>query len=136
MKYGPFFIIAIAMLPFLGCSEPDELSCVTVSSECAALYEPSFQNVFSQTLAPGCAVAGQCHGSDAARGGLVISEFHSAYSALLDNGKVIPSDPKCSELIIRMESKNRNIQMPPGNTLSAAERCSVIQWIAAGAKKE
>jgi len=56
----------------------------------------------------------------------------AAHASLLD-GRVTPGDPGCSELIVRTDAPGKDYQMPPGTTLGAAERCSLILWVQAGA---
>lgn len=110
-----------------------------LSTDCAPLYEPSYEQVFSRTLAPTCAPPGSaCHAASGAKGGLVFEDADQAYAMLLGQTdgeqRVLPGDPACSPLVIRLEADDSTV-MPPGAALSAAERCSVIQWIANGAER-
>lgn len=125
-------MLLLGAAPLSACESEDE--CVQVSTSCAPLYAPTFANVYARTLAPSCATGGSsCHGPAGGRGGLVLADETSAYAALLDGGRVIPSDPGCSELIARVTSTDPDRQMPPGSALSEAERCAIVQWIANGA---
>ena len=36
-------------------------------------------------------------------------------------------------MIVRTSSPGADYQMPPGDPISAAERCALIQWVQAGA---
>ena len=60
-----------------GCSGDECLA--DLSADCAPLYEPSFQNVFAQTLKPSCAIGrAACHAPEGAKHGLVLAETHRA----------------------------------------------------------
>jgi len=48
-------------------------------------------------------------------------------------GRVVPGNPGCSKMIVRTDSPGASYQMPPGDPLSEAERCVLIQWVLAGA---
>lgn len=113
-------------------------NCVEVDDTCAPLYEPTFDNVYTNTLQPTCGVAGGgCHSSEGAQAGLVFDDPDDAYEALTagDSPIVTPGDPSCSLLIIRLEQSDPDDAMPPGSPLDAAERCAVAQWVAAGASR-
>jgi len=115
-----------------GCPEEGPPACVTVETSCAPLYEPTFANVFSTTLRTTCgSQLGSCH-SAGGRGKMSLADPAIAYASLLD-GRVTPGDPGCSEIIVRTGAPGKDYQMPPGVNLGAAERCSLIQWVAAGA---
>jgi hypothetical protein len=113
-------------------------TCIVVSADCAPLYEPSFDNVYSRTLSQGCAASGSsCHSSEGAKAGLNFSSADQSYALLLgeDDGiaRVSAGDAGCSILVQRLESNSD--PMPPGQPLSEAERCAIIQWIDQGAKR-
>lgn len=114
-------------------------TCIEVNTDCDPLYEPTYENVFTRTLEPSCAVDGPCHNAASAQGGLVYEDPDEAYDLLLGvdgEARVVPGDPGCSLLVRRLESDNPGFRMPPGQTpLPAEERCSVIQWIADGAER-
>lgn len=114
-----------------GCpSEPP--ACITVDTACAPLYQPTFDNVFANTIREGCGSArSACHASGGA-GGMSLASPDTAHQSLRA-GHVVPGDPGCSELIVRTSSPGEDYQMPPGTPLSPAERCALIQWVAAGA---
>jgi hypothetical protein len=113
-----------------GCDE-----CIEVNTSCAPLYEATFAEVFSRTLAPTCGVAGSsCHSADGAQGGLVYAEQGRAHQLLIEEEEVvIPGDAGCSELVRRIESTEEDYGMPPGRQLSPEERCAIVQWVAKGA---
>lgn len=106
---------------------------------CAPLYTPTFDQVFTRTLKPTCALSGaSCHASEGAMGGLVLADADGAYAALLgQNGartRVVAGDAACSLIIERLDATDANV-MPPGAPLADAERCAVAQWIQNGAKR-
>jgi len=119
------------------------LACVDVDPDgCAELYPPSWDRVYTDTLVNKCATGGlSCHGSadaeGAALGGLFFAEPSAAHALLLeDRGEesyVIPGDPDCSLLVIRLATDDPIRRMPPGSTLQDGEICSVAKWIAQGA---
>ncbi|GAC1301023.1 MAG: hypothetical protein NVSMB1_26970 [Polyangiales bacterium] len=110
--------------------------------DCKLQYDPpEFKVIFDKILHPTCASGrGSCHTSDAAKGGLVFEEIEVSYRQLLDKGtvrpRVIPGDPACSLLVSRLKSVDPNTHMPPGPvSLSDGETCTIVQWIARGAKR-
>lgn len=121
-----------------GCGEVDP--CIEASVECTPLYEPTFDEIFTRTLAPSCGVEGSsCHSADGARAGLIFEDPDQAYDLLLGQSgsepRVIPGDADCSVLSVRVSSSNLGRQMPPGEPLSSGEQCAIIQWIANGAQR-
>ena len=121
----------------LGCAEgansPADSCIASAAATCSPLYSPTWTNVYERTIDRKCAQGGSaCHGAAPGQGGLVLDGADAAYEALLQR-YVIPNDPDCSELSVRMHSDVPGVAMPPGSPLSDAERCSVEQWIAAGA---
>jgi hypothetical protein len=102
--------------------------------ECAPLYAPTFDNLYSRRLAAGCATASVCHAGDGS-GGLGWRTADEAYAALVDDGRVMPGAPTCGELMDRLTATSAARQMPPGEPLSSAELCTIRQWIAAGAPR-
>jgi Planctomycete cytochrome C len=109
-----------------------------LSTSCQPLYSPpTFDTLYAKLFVPTCASGtGTCHTPDAAKGGLVFSSPDDAYSRLVAQGRVIPNDPSCSLIMKRLTSTDPNFHMPPGPTsISAGEQCTIVQWIAAGAKR-
>ncbi len=146
--------IAIALTTALsvgafGCSaaptanDDAAVACVSgLTAECSALYAPAtFDTIYTKIFAPTCASGtGTCHTSDAAKGGLVFANADDAYARLVGtNGgrvRVVPSDPGCSLLMKRLASTSSTYRMPPGpDGLLEGERCTIVQWIAAGAQR-
>ncbi len=135
---GRELLAAMALVLLSGCKG----ECVTVSTDCAPLYSPTFDNVFSHTLSPTCASVGSsCHSASGGKGGLVFDSADHAYGQLVGvsgptgRERVIAGDPHCSLLVEKIESTSAGVQMPPGSPLSAAEKCAIEQWIGAGAKR-
>jgi hypothetical protein len=135
---APWWMLAVVV--GLCACKTDE--CIKVSAECAPLYQPSFDQLFSRTLQPTCATGGSsCHGPTGKKGELVFDTAENAYGQLVGrsgpNGevRVVAGDPGCSLLVVKLESSDAKIQMPPGSPLEAGERCAIIQWIANGAKR-
>lgn len=130
---------ACYLLVLAGCPE-EELACVEVDLGCDPLYEPTFDNIYAQTLVPTCAAeGGACHSPEGAKGGIGYTDADSAYDILLGNTdgrpRVIPFDVECSLLVKRIETTRASKLMPPGDPLGAAEKCSIEQWIANGAER-
>lgn len=110
-------------------------ACVEIDyAGCAPLYPPSWDQVWQQTLAPSCSGGGSaCHGSG---GELLLTDPATAYTGLTSGAhpQIVPGDPACSPVMIRLESDDPNFRMPPGNTaLPAGARCSIATWITNGA---
>jgi hypothetical protein len=122
------------------CSGGDPtLECnTTVTASCTPLYPPTFDNVYSMTLAPHCgSEAAACHSDAGMKGGMTFSTIEHAYDELLEAGedRVIPGDPSCSIMIIRTHASSASVKMPPGSTLPDAEKCALVQWVANGAER-
>jgi hypothetical protein len=107
------------------------------TASCSPLYEPSYDNVFAKTLKPTCAKSGvSCHASTGRQGGLAFEDADEAYRLMTETTKSIrPGDPRCSSLVLRISATDGLVRMPPGRSLGAAEQCSIVQWIANGAKR-
>jgi hypothetical protein len=123
----------LAIFALTGCGD-DEAVCVdAINLECAPLYEPVFEQIFTRTLMPGCALEGSsCHSGSSAKAGLRMDDIDMAYELLVPGGRVLPGDASCSLLVTRIEGANGGV-MPPGNPLSDAERCVIETWVANGA---
>ena len=125
-----------ALVFLSGCNLDSEVDCVEVPTSCAPLYEPTFDNVYAQTLAPKCAVGGgSCHSASGAQGNLVLEGVDLAYDGLTSNGLLDGSSPGCGILAKRLESNDSSYVMPIGAKLSEAERCAVHLWIQAGGER-
>jgi len=129
----PWFAAALAAALLGGCATDAPPTCVTVDTTCAPLYAPTFDNVYTKTLRDTCGSArSSCHSAAGKQGGMSFEDEAHAYAALLA-GRVVPSDPGCSKMIVRTDSPGAGYQMPPGDPLSEPERCALIQWVQAGA---
>lgn len=136
-----------ALLAFLCCLGPAacdndggdderELSCVEIDyTACSQLYPPTWDQVWQQTLEPSCGGGGSsCHPSGGPAGSLTFMDQATTYMELTSGAHVIAGDPACSPVIIRLESDDPGVRMPPGNTpIPAGARCSIATWIADGA---
>ncbi len=109
---------------------------------CAPLFQPTFANVFAQTLVNDCATGGgACHQDadalGAAEHGLHFADAATAHSLLLedrgDDTFVRPGDASCGVLTVRLRTDDDALRMPTGSMLMDTELCSVLQWIDAGA---
>jgi hypothetical protein len=128
-----WFAAVVALAPLAGCPADPPPSCIIVDTTCAPLYAPTFDNVYTMTLKNTCGSAlSSCHSAAGRQGGMSFQDEQHAYDALLA-GRVMPSNPGCSKMIVRTDSPGASYQMPPGDALGEPERCALIQWIAAGA---
>ncbi len=137
---------ALAAMLFVACSTPSTTTdppCVAgLTADCAATYDPpTYQTIFDKILSPSCASGvGTCHTADAAKAGLVFANADDAYALLLgtsgSHARVNPGDAGCSLIMKRLSSTDPNYRMPPGpKPLSEGDRCTIVKWIAAGAKR-
>jgi hypothetical protein len=132
----------LVLLALSGCPADDDglPACIDFDAQaCTPLFEPTFDEVHEEVLAPRCALAGgSCHGNpdaDGAENGFVITDADATHSVLLD-GFVEPGDPSCSLLMVRLNVDDPDELMPPGTQpLDESTRCSIAQWIAAGAER-
>ena len=118
-------------------SRPTCLSQVDVDS-CTPLYPAEFPVIYRQVLSATCASAGvSCHGPGGGNGGIVFATDTEAHAELLghagDRALVIPGDPACSELVVRLDLSGHSWSMPPSAPLDERARCSIRRWIADGA---
>ena len=106
--------------------------CVEIDyDDCALLYPPTWDQVWTQTISTTCSGGGSaCHAGDV---GLTFGDQATAYEGLMH--EIVVGDPGCSHLMVRLESDDPNFRMPPGNTpIPAGARCSIATWIANGAQ--
>jgi len=72
-------------------------------------------------------------------GGLVLDNADDTYDALLGlkggTKRVLPRDPACSPLMLRLTSRDPIYVMPRGAPLDVSEICDFVQWIKEGAQK-
>lgn len=118
--------------------EPPPLVCIDggIDLACTPAYEPTFANVFAQTLQPRCGYGGAaCHTVSGRQGGLVFAVADEAHDTLLKQYAVRPGRPECSPAVQRMLATDSLVRMPPGGGLEDEHKCAIAQWIAAGAPR-
>ncbi len=122
--------IALALLCG-GCPSEDPPACVTVDTSCTPQYVPTFDNLYANTLKMDCGSSrGSCH-SNSGEGGMSLADIDTAHAQLVQ--RVDPANPGCGDAIVRTHSPGTDYEMPPGAPLPEAERCALVQWVAAGA---
>jgi hypothetical protein len=104
---------------------------------CMALYPPTYDQVWSQTLSSSCGQVGSaCHaqaGSGGAVDGLVFVDALTSWEHMTAEELIVPGDPLCSPLFVRLATDDPDIRMPPGTGgLSPAALCSIGTWITDG----
>lgn len=125
---------ALAALALAGCGEGEPPRCTTIDAQCTPRYAPTFSNVYENTLRQSCgSQSSVCHSAAGRKGGLSLESAAVAHAELVAGGRVVPQDPACSELVVRIHGEGSSYLMPPGAALPAADRCAIEQWIAAGA---
>jgi hypothetical protein len=137
----------LATLTVFGC-KPDEPEdegsdvpeCVAYELDgCMALYPATYDQVWTQTLSTGCGQQGSaCHAQDGSGGalnGLVFVDPQASWDHMIAEGLLVPGDPLCSPMFVRLATDDPQIRMPPGTSgLSPAAVCSIGTWIADGAE--
>ncbi len=119
-----------------GCDGGGLPRCVTIEPSCTPRYQPTFANVYNNTLRESCGSQSvACHSAAGRQGGLSLEGAEVAYQQLTGGGtqRVVAGDPACSEIVVRMHGTGESYLMPPGSPLPAADRCAIEQWIADGA---
>ena len=143
-KFQIGWFLTLALMLSASCSdgtvEPDTCSITLPESTCTPLYEPTYENVFNQTIQPKCAFAGGvCHAAEGAQGGLVLDDPDVAYDMLVQSNstsaRVLAGDPECSLLVERLVTGDPIALMPPGNALEEPEVCAIVTWIRNGAER-
>jgi len=135
-------LVAAFTVAACGNKEEPAPACLSERSvECAPTYAPTFRAIFDNRLQLTCGAGGRsCHSSAGQQAGLILSDFDVAYDSLLGldqagRARVIPGDPECSLLELRLESDDASFVMPVGAKLAAGELCAIRRWIADGATK-
>lgn len=140
-SYRSAFAAVASSFFFFSCgtSEPQGRACSPseANASCTPLYDPTFDQVWEKTLKPTCAASGaSCHSSRGRQGGLAFEDKEESYTLITrENGPIVAGDPKCSEVVARIMATSGKVRMPPGRSLDVGEQCSIIQWIANGAKR-
>lgn len=131
-------VTSIALLALSGCpGEEAAPRCTTPPpASCAPLYEPTYEQIFTRTLAPSCALSGaSCHAAEGRQGGLAFANVDESYDLLVSSGKVRAGDPSCSEMMVRLLAADPIERMPPGRALDPGAQCAIRTWIANGARR-
>jgi hypothetical protein len=125
-------VAAVFLVP--ACDSEEGLNCsAPVDLACTPAYEPTFAMLHERTFKRSCTLSGaQCHSAVGRQRGINFESAEEAYAALLKNDRVVPGRPECSKIVHRIQSSDRNFQMPPGLPLEPAERCAVVLWIRDG----
>ncbi|MCG8420456.1 MAG: hypothetical protein MJE77_21185 [Proteobacteria bacterium] len=131
---GLFCLLAVCG----ACSDSD--ACVEVTADCVPLYQPTFENVFTNTLVAKCGVAGSaCHAREGARAGLIFADIDQAHDLLTGSGgaaaRVDSESLGCGVLLARVAADDPARVMPPGNKLMDSEICAIATWIEMGARR-
>jgi hypothetical protein len=143
--------IAFALVLHGGCTDGDDdghehpeiPECVEYALEgCAPLYPATYGQVWEQTFSDGCAEFGTaCHAQDdseGAKNGLTFVDPLVSHEFLVGPSHhgplIVPGDPLCSPLFVRLVSDDPEIRMPPGTSgLDPGAVCSIGTWISDGA---
>jgi hypothetical protein len=130
---GQLWLVAALAGSLAGCPADPPPSCISVNTSCAPLYAPTFDNIYTMTLRDTCgSQRASCHSAVGKQGGMSFEDEQHAFDALRA-GRVMPGNPGCSKMVVRTDSPGASYQMPPGDPLSEAERCVLIQWVQGGA---
>lgn len=125
-----------ATVLFVGCSDapPPMCTALTLDDACAPQYQPTFANVYANTIKPDCGGdRGACH-SESGESTLSFATEQVAYDNLL-RAFVTPGNPACSELIVRTAEIGKTYTMPQGKALGESERCAIQKWVRDGAMR-
>jgi hypothetical protein len=118
-----------------GCSAcqtpPPECTTTPLDTSCSPQYMPLFTNIYTNMIQPDCGSnKGSCHGNNG-DSGLSFADSATAHQSLVD--RINLTSLECSELIVRTHDTGQDYSMPPDSPLAEAERCALLQWVAAGA---
>jgi hypothetical protein len=139
-------ILLLLTLTTVGCKpespgdDGDVPECVEYELDgCMALYPPTYDQVWTQTLANSCGQPGSaCHAQDGSGGavdGLLFVDPQASWDHMTSEALVVPGDPLCSPLFVRLATDDPGIRMPPGTSgLAPTAVCSIGTWIANGAE--
>lgn len=104
---------------------------------CTALYPPTYDQVWTQTVQNNCSSTGSsCHAQMGSGDvGLTFLDPQASWEYMTSHELVVPGDPLCSPLFVRVAIDDPEIRMPPGTSgLSPTALCSIGTWIANGAE--
>ena len=145
-RVAPRLLFCLVLAAGAACGDDGdgpELECVEgLDAQCVDGFPPTWDNVYEFVIEQRCGGASgvSCHGPDGLQGGLGLYSKQAAYDGLVGGvggePRVIPNDPACSVLMQRIETSDKSLRMPlDAQPLSAADRCAIQHWIAAGAKE-
>jgi hypothetical protein len=136
--------VTLLTLASCGSEEAEEMPRCLDSVEvetCSPSFPPEFHDLFTGVFSQTCASDGtSCHGDLGRKGGLAFVDEDEAYGMLLgldgSGARVAPGDPRCSELVVRLDSTGKPWSMPrSGGQVDEPARCSIRRWIADGAQR-
>ena len=126
--------LALGLIALIACGA-DDVCVEDLDLACTPLYEPTFDEVYANTLKPTCGISGSsCHAAEGNKGGYTFDDPDDSYEQLIDSA-VFAQDAACSPLITRLEAEDPADAMPPGQPLAEAERCAIRQWVDNGAER-
>jgi hypothetical protein len=139
-------VLLVCAMSGTGCGGDDDNApppppCVeNLNTNCAPQHDPPiYASIYAKIIQPQCTAGSSCHSAAAAMGGLVLDNADDTYDALLGlrggTKRVLPRDPACSPLMLRLTSRDSNYVMPKGSRLLEAEICDFVLWIKEGAQK-
>ena len=112
--------LALGLIALIACGA-DDVCVEDLDLACTPLYEPTFDEVYANTLKPTCGISGSsCHAAEGNKGGYTFDDPDDSYEQLIDSA-VFAEDPADA--------------MPPGQPLAEAERCAIRQWVDNGAER-
>lgn len=141
MRRALVFLFLLPMLALAACpgddTAADPVICLEAGSlgSCTPPYEPTYDNLYTNTFQPTCAKTGfSCHSPEGRQGNLNFFDKEGVYKQLL-NRPVKAGNPECSNLVQRVVSLDGYQRMPPGKSLPTGDQCAIIEWVRAGAKR-
>jgi hypothetical protein len=126
-----FALLLAAMLA--GCPTTPPPCANATLPDCSGTVAPDFATLQATVLAPRCVVMSACHSFEEHEGDVILAAPDEAYETL--SPYVIPGDATCSALAFRVTTSAPLLRMPPAGGLSAADRCAIVSWIEAGARR-
>jgi hypothetical protein len=147
LRHTATIVFLVSAMSSTRCSGGDDAPpppppCVeNLNLNCIPIHQPPiYSTIFSKTILVKCATGSNCHSAAGAMGGLVLDNADDTYDALLGlkggTKRVLPRDPACSPLMLRLTSRDPNYVMPRGAPLDVSEVCDFVVWIKEGAQKD
>ncbi|CAN5835160.1 hypothetical protein BH11MYX2_BH11MYX2_06060 [soil metagenome] len=126
-----------ALLLFAGCGAepPPKCTSTQLDDACLPQYQPTFANVYANTLTEDCgSTKGACH-KNGGEAGLSFADEDTAYNNLLNRHYVVPGGVACSEFIVRTADTGKDYSMPKDSAIGDSEKCALQQWVRNGAQR-